>query len=48
MALFAAPDVLRRLVLAKPDIDRVPKEVVGRPGHIGDLGHELWLDLIDT
>ena len=43
MALFAAPDVLRRLVLAKPDIDRVPKEVVGR-----DLGHELWLDLIDT
>jgi hypothetical protein len=38
------PNVRRAFVLAKPNIDRVPQEAIGRPGQIGDLGDKLRLD----
>jgi hypothetical protein len=41
-------DICRRLVLAKPDINRMSQEVVRRPGQIGDLGDELRLDPMDA
>ena len=43
-----APHLLGRFVLAQPDIDRLPQQVVGGPGQIGDLGHQLRLDPMDA
>jgi hypothetical protein len=40
--------LIGRLVLAKPDVNRVSQEVVGRPGQIGDLGDKLQLDPMNT
>ena len=42
------PHLVGRLILPQPDIDRLPHQVVGRPGEIGDLGHELWFDPVNT
>jgi hypothetical protein len=42
------PHLVGRLILAKPNIDRMTQEVVGRPGQIGDLPDELWLDPMDA
>ena len=44
LARDLAPHLLRRLVLAQPDVNRVPQEVVGRPSQIGDLRDKLRLD----
>jgi hypothetical protein len=48
LALLAAcslsPHLVGRLVLAQADVNRVPQEVVGRPGQIRDLGNQPWLD----
>jgi hypothetical protein len=41
------PHLIGRLILAQPDIDRVPEQIVRRPSQIGDLGDELWLDPMD-
>jgi hypothetical protein len=38
------PHLLRWLVLAQPNINRVTQEVVGRPRQIGDLGDKFRLD----
>ena len=46
--LTLAPDLLGRLVLAQPDVNRMPEEVVSGPGQIGDLGDKLRLDPMDT
>jgi hypothetical protein len=37
-------NMLRGLVFPQPDIDRVPQELVGRPGQVGDLRNKLRLD----
>jgi hypothetical protein len=42
-----SPHLRRRLVLAQPDVNRVPQEVVSRPGQIGDLGDQLRLGPVD-
>ena len=39
-----APHLLRRLIFAEADIDRMSQEAVGRPGQISDLGNDLRLD----
>ena len=39
-----ATHLLARFVLAQPDIDRLPQEIVGGPGEKGDLGHQFRLD----
>jgi hypothetical protein len=35
-----APHLIGRFVLAQPDIDRLPQQIVGGPGQVGDLGHK--------
>ena len=42
--LALAPHLGGRLVFPQPDIDRVAKQTVPRPGKIGDLGDKLRLD----
>jgi hypothetical protein len=42
--LSLTPNLLRRLVLPEANVNRVPQEVVGRPGQIGDLDDKLGLD----
>jgi hypothetical protein len=37
-----------RLVFPQPNVDRVAKQPVRRPGQIGDLGDMLWLDPTDA
>jgi hypothetical protein len=48
LAFGFSSDLVRRLVYAEPDINRVPQKVVGRSGQVGDLGHKLWLDPMDA
>jgi hypothetical protein len=38
------PNLSRKLILAKADVNRVPQEVVSRPSQIGDLRDKLRLD----
>ena len=38
------PHLVGRLVLAEADVNRVPQQVVSRPGQVGDLGDKLRLD----
>ena len=46
--LTLSPHLVRGLVLPQPDVNRVAKEIVGRPGQIGDLGDKLRLDPVDA
>jgi hypothetical protein len=42
--LALASHLIGWLVLPQPDVNRVPQEVVSRPGQIGDLSDELRLN----
>ena len=46
VSLLLAPHLLSGLVLPQPDINRLPQQIVGGPGQIGDLGDKLRLDPI--
>jgi hypothetical protein len=40
--------LVRRLVLAETDVNRVPQEIVDGPGQVGDLRDEPRLDPMDA
>jgi hypothetical protein len=48
LQLTLTPHLIGRLILPQPHIDRVPQEVVGGPGQIGDLSDQLRLDPMDS
>ena len=44
LPFLLATHLLGRFVLAQPDIDRLPQEIVGGPGEKGGLDDELRVD----
>jgi hypothetical protein len=43
-----SPHLTGRLVLPQPDVNRVPQQIVGRPGQKGDLSDKLRFDPMDA